>query len=193
VPLISSNNGHTISAFPGFDPLTGTLMSNEMRNFTIEAGPARPSTSDLGDGRGLKATVFGANFEQKIGGWDVSNKLNVFSGDLNTIAMFTGNNPLTAVPTSQAIAGQHGNRGHGRGGRRPGRLGHRYLCAAAAARSTEPAGGAGRPVVGREKQLRSFTDELRVSRELGKDNTSPSAPTSPTTRRTTSGTWATAT
>jgi iron complex outermembrane receptor protein len=41
VPLISSNEGRTISEFPGFDPLTGTLMSNEMRNFTIEAAPGK--------------------------------------------------------------------------------------------------------------------------------------------------------
>src|SRR6202022_4459123 len=41
VPLISSNNGRTITAFPGFDPLTGTLMSNEMRHFTIDAAPGK--------------------------------------------------------------------------------------------------------------------------------------------------------
>ncbi|WGG50292.1 TonB-dependent receptor plug domain-containing protein [Rugamonas sp. DEMB1] len=44
VPLISSNNGHTISAFPGFDPLKGTLVSGEMRNYTIEAAPGKTLT-----------------------------------------------------------------------------------------------------------------------------------------------------
>jgi iron complex outermembrane receptor protein len=57
VPLISSNNGHTISSFPGFDPLRGTLMSNETRNFTVEAGPGKTLTYDLGDGRGLSSNL----------------------------------------------------------------------------------------------------------------------------------------
>jgi outer membrane receptor protein involved in Fe transport len=96
VPLISSNNGHTISSFPGFDPLKGTLMSNEMRNFTVEAGPGRTLNYDLGNGRGLNSNLIGADFQQKFNGWDVSNKLNYFTGNLDTIAMFTGNNPLSA-------------------------------------------------------------------------------------------------
>jgi iron complex outermembrane receptor protein len=110
VPLISANNGRNISSFPGFDPLTGTLMSNEMRNFTVQAGPGKTLNYDLGDGRGLKSTLLGADFQQTINGFDVSNKLNYFSGDLNTIAMFTGNNPLTAADyLAQAIASNNGN------------------------------------------------------------------------------------
>jgi outer membrane receptor protein involved in Fe transport len=170
VPLISSNNGHTISAFPGFDPLTGTLMSGEMRNFTIEAAPGKTLTKDLGDGRGLKATVFGANFDQKIGDWSVSNKFNRFDGDLNTIAMFTGNNPLSMSDyISQAIASANSN-----------------PAVVAAAGGVATSGTAsyvhGGTVAGNqqvvqaglwavEKQLKSFTDELHVSKELFKGNT----------------------
>jgi iron complex outermembrane recepter protein len=171
VPLISANEGRSISAFPGFDPLTGTLMSNEMRNFTVEAGPGKTLNYDLGDGRGLKSTLLGADFQQKINGWDVSNKLNYFTGDLNTIAMFTGNNPLTASDyLSQAITSANGNAG---------------VVAAAGGAATTGAitytngGGVvapGQQVVQAglwavEKKLRSFTDEVRVSRDITPDNT----------------------
>jgi iron complex outermembrane receptor protein len=171
VPLISANNGRNISSFPGFDPLTGTLMSNEMRNFTVQAGPGKTLNYDLGDGRGLKSTLLGADFQQTINGFDVSNKLNYFSGDLNTIAMFTGNNPLTAADyLAQAIATNNGNAA--------------IVAAAGAAASggtiTYTNGGgavaANQQVVQAglwavEKKLRSFTDEFRVSKDIGRDNT----------------------
>jgi iron complex outermembrane receptor protein len=94
--------------------------------------------------------VFGANFEQKIGGWDVSNKLNYFSGDLNTIAMFTGNNPLTAADyLAQAIASAT------TATRPPSRRPAASWPPAAITYTSgggavggEPAGGAGRPVGG---------------------------------------------
>ncbi|MBJ7309491.1 TonB-dependent receptor domain-containing protein [Rugamonas sp. CCM 8940] len=170
-PLISSNNGRSISAFPGFDPLKGTLVSGEMRNFTIEAAPGKTLTRDLGDGRGLKATVFGANFDQKIGEWSVSNKFNHFSGDLNTNAMFTGNNPLSMADyTAAAIKSANSNAAvlAAAGGK-----------LATAASTTYVHGGnvaADQQVVQAglwavEKKLSSFTDELRVSKEVGKDNT----------------------
>jgi outer membrane receptor protein involved in Fe transport len=171
VPLISSNSGHTISAFPGFNPLTGTLMSNEMRNFTVEAGPGKTLNYDLGNGRGLNATVIGADFQQKINGWDVSNKMNAFNGDVNTIALFTGNNPMTASDyLSGAIATNNGS-----------------AATVAAAGGVKATGGTMTYVHGGavdpnqqvldaglwavEKKLRSFTDELRVSRDIGRDNT----------------------
>jgi outer membrane receptor protein involved in Fe transport len=172
VPLISSNNGHTISAFPGFNPLTGTLMSNEMRNFTVEAGPGKTLNYDLGNGRGLNANLVGADFQQKMNGWDVSNKLNYFSGDLNTIAMFTGNNPLSAADyLAQAVSTNNGSAATvaAAGG----------VAATGGALTYVNGGGAvapGQQVVQAglwavEKKLRSFTDEFRVSKDIGYNNT----------------------
>jgi outer membrane receptor protein involved in Fe transport len=162
VPLISSNNGHTITAFPGFDPLTGTLMSNEMRHFTIDAAPGKTLERDLAEGRGMKATVFGADYEQKMNGWDVSNKANYFSGDLNTIAMFTGNNPLTAA-AYLANANATYNKGA------PATSGSMAYVHGGAVDPNQQVVQAGLWSV--EKKLTSFTDELRVSRELVKDHT----------------------
>lgn len=158
VPLISSNNGRDISEFPGFDPLTGTLMSNEMRHFTIDAAPGKTLERDLADGRGMKATVWGANYEQNLAGWDVSNKANYFSGDLNTISMFTGNNPLTAAdylananrtynPTAATASGSM-----------------TYVNGGGSVDRNQQVVQAGLWSV--QKQLSSFTNELRVSREV---------------------------
>ncbi len=158
VPLISSDNGHTITSFPGFNALTGTLMGNELRNFTIEAAPGKTLNYDLGDGRGLQSNVVGAEFDQKINGWNVSNKANYFSGNLNTIAVFTGNNPQTmasylanAVTTNGATSGTatyvHGG----------------------AVDPNQQVMSAGLWAV--EKKLTSFTDEFRISKELVKNNT----------------------
>lgn len=162
VPLISSDNGRTITEFPGFDPRTGTLMSNEMRHFTIDAAPGKTLTRDLADGRGMDATVFGAEYEQKLGGWDVSNKANYFSGDLNTISMFTGNNPLTAAAYLANANATHN----------PG-------AAAGSGSISYVKGGAVDPnqqvvqagLWSVEKKLSSFTNEFRISRELLKNNT----------------------
>ncbi|KQQ87062.1 TonB-dependent receptor [Massilia sp. Leaf139] len=158
VPLISSNNGRSISEFPGFDALTGTLMSNEMRRFTIEAAPGRTLERDLADGRGMKATVWGADYEQKLGGWDVSNKANYFSGDLNTIAMFTGNNPVTAAAYLAAANATHNPLAAATSGSMT------YVNGSGVVAPNQQVVQAGLWSV--EKQLSSFTDELRVSREV---------------------------
>lgn len=171
VPLISSNEGRTISEFPGFDPLKGTLMSREMRKFTVEAAPGKTLNYDLGDGRGLKATVFGAEFDQDLNGWTISNKFNRFDGDLNTIAMFTGNNPLTmGAYKAAAIASANANAAvTGAAGGAATSAVATYVNGSGAVSDSTQVVQAGLWAV--EKKLKSFTDELRVSREWIKDNT----------------------
>lgn len=171
VPLISADQGRSISAFPGFDPLKGTLMSNEMRRFTVEAGPGKTLTYDLGDGRGMKATVFGADFDQQFAGWNVSNKFNRFDGDMNTIAMFTGNNPLSmGAYKAQAIASANGKAPVlAAAGRAATEATATYTTGGAPVADSTQVVQAGLWAV--HKQMKSFTDELRVSREWLPDNT----------------------
>jgi iron complex outermembrane receptor protein len=165
VPLISANEGHSISEFPGFDPLTGTLMSGEMRRFTVEAAPGKTLNYDLGDGRGLKATVLGADLDTKFNGWNLSNKFNYFKGDMNTIAMFTGNNPLTMGAYNAAAINTHRNAVAGQTATTATAT---YLDGTPVSASQQVV-QAGLWAV--EKKLESFTDELRVSKEWMKDNT----------------------
>jgi iron complex outermembrane receptor protein len=165
VPLISANEGHSISEFPGFDPLTGTLMSGEMRRFTVEAAPGKTLNYDLGDGRGLKATVLGADLDTKFNGWNLSNKFNYFKGDMNTIAMFTGNNPLTMGAYNAAAINTHRNAVAGQTATTATAT---YLDGTPVSASQQVV-QAGLWAV--EKKLESFTNELRVSKEWMKDNT----------------------
>ncbi len=171
VPLMSANDGRSISEFPGFDPLTGTLMSNEMRLFTVEAAPGRTLNYDLGDGRGLKSNLFGAEFQQNLNGWQVSNKLNYFNGDLNTVAMFTGNNPLRAGDyLAGAITAANGNAAAVAAAGRLATTGAiTYANGGGAVDPNQQVVQAGLWAV--EKKLRSFTDEFRVSRDIGTDHT----------------------
>ena len=51
VPLIGSNTATgQPGSYPGFDPLTGTFASNELRNVQLEVGPGRTLQKDLADG-----------------------------------------------------------------------------------------------------------------------------------------------
>jgi outer membrane receptor protein involved in Fe transport len=172
VPLMSANEGRTITAFPGFDPLKGTLMSNEMRRFTVEAAPGRTLNYDLGDGRGLDSNLFGVEFQQDLNGWQVSNKLNYFDGDLDTIAMFTGNNPLRAGDyLASAITSANGNAAvvAAAGGVRATTGTMTYANGGGAVDPNQQVVQAGLWAV--EKKLRSFTDEFRVSKNIGEDHT----------------------
>jgi iron complex outermembrane receptor protein len=167
VPLVGATSaGGKPSAFPGFDPLTGTPLSNELRNVTLEVAPGQTVQKDLADGRGLHATVFGADFDQAIDGWQLSNKFNHFNGDVPTLAIFTGNSPLTITDyLSNAIATSNSDAA---------------LTAAAgraATKGTAVFAADGKPVPANqqvmsagiwsvEKNLKSTTDEFRVSKEI---------------------------
>ncbi|XLZ68445.1 TonB-dependent receptor [Massilia sp. SR12] len=158
VPLISSDEGRSISPFPGFDPLKGTLMSSEMRHFSVEAGPGATLHHDLGDGRGLHATVLGMEFDQALGRWTVSNKFNRFIGDLNTIAMFTGNNPLAMSAYNAAALKANG-----------GTLASATYLDGTPVAAEQQVVQAGLWSV--RKHLKSFTDELRISKAWLPDHT----------------------
>jgi iron complex outermembrane receptor protein len=167
VPLVAaSSSGGKPSAFPGFDPLTGTPLSNELRNVTLEVAPGKTVQKDLADGRGLKANVFGADFNQNIEGWQVSNKLSYFSGDAPTLALFTGNTPLTIdAYMSAAVASANKDAALLAAAGRPATKGTAVFASNGAA---VPAGqqvmSAG--IWSVEKGLKSTTDEFRVSKEL---------------------------
>ncbi|MGZ3182038.1 MAG: TonB-dependent receptor [Telluria sp.] len=172
VPLIGATSASgQPSGFPGFDPLTGTLASNELRNVDLEIGPGQVLHKDLANGRGLKSTVLGSEFQQRIEGWNVTNKMNYLSGSAPTLAIFTGNAPLSIdAYIANAIASANGDA--------------KVLAAAGkpatAGTATFTNGGgavpAGQQVLSAgiwsvDKDLKSFTDELRVNKEIVKGHT----------------------
>lgn len=167
VPLYGATSAEgQPTPFPGFDPLTGTLMSNELRNVRLEIGPGQVLQKDLANGRGLKASVVGADYAQRIGGWNVSNKLNFMKADAPTLAIFTGSNPMTmdryltdsiaranAMPAVVTAAGAPATAGTAI-----------YVNGGAAVDGAQQVLSAG--IWSVEKKLKAVTDELRVSREL---------------------------
>lgn len=174
VPLLADGNGH-IRTFPGFDARNDTLIGNAMRHADIQVTPgATPGTisRDLADGRGIDLSVYGSKLDLEFGDWSLSNRANYVIGDTPTNALFTGNNPKTLGSfIDDAIASANGN-----------------AAVVAAAGGQLATGGtasfanggnltdmnqqvidAGFWIV--DKRIRSFTDELRLSRELFSGNT----------------------
>ncbi len=90
IPLHQNSPGN-FSAYPGFDPLTSTYYSKAMQNVTLQ-GAYGPVNADLGNGRGAKMNFFGGNFDYEIAGWSISDKFLYNEGDMNTNALFSGNN-----------------------------------------------------------------------------------------------------
>lgn len=156
VPLISATTADgQPSAFPGFDPLKGTLASNELRNVRLEVAPGQVLQKDLADGRGLKATLLGADYSQTIGDWNISNKVSFLKGDAPTLAIFSGgSNPLTMDQYVQNAATRYGATSGTA----------TYVNGGAAVSGSQQVLSAG--IWSVEKDIRAFTDELRISKEV---------------------------
>lgn len=178
VPLLSSDGGKKLSAYPGFDPGTGTFYSNELRGISLEVAPNDGKGDngyvkrDLADGRGARATMLGASIDKRFDEWTLSNKLHVTSADAPTYALFTGGNPqtlgefitsqVTAANASPAVVAAAG--GPATGGSASFVNGGQALTDMDRAVIT-----AGLWTV--DKKLKSFSNETRLSRDLFKGNT----------------------
>lgn len=161
VPVVLTPSGG-LSAFPGVDPLKWTPMTNQTRLFTLPDG----TKGDLADGRGADNDTFGFDFDQKVNGWNVSNKLIYFKGDQNTIAMFSGPTPTTFADQSASfIASANGNAAltAAAGGPATSASGV-YVDGSGAVNANTQTIEEGLWVV--KKHLRNFTDELRLTKEV---------------------------
>lgn len=173
IPVVQ--NGSSVSSYPGFDALRDYFYSNEMRHIVLETGRQVGTTAggapiiqretverDLATGRGAEVQTYGLNLDKKFGDWTLTNKTNLTTGSVPTYAIFSGTNPTTigAYIDEQAGAGST----NGSGG----------------TASFVNGGGAitdmnlrvirnGLWVV--DKEMRSFTSETRLSRELGGGHT----------------------
>ena len=167
VPLISATSAKgQPSAFPGFDPLTGTLASGELRNVRLEIGRDQVLERDLADGRGLKVNLVGADYKQTIAGWSVSNKLSFLKGDAPTLAIFTGASPLSMSSyIANAVTSANGMASVVAAAGRPATGGSAtYVNGGAAVAGSQQVLSAG--IWSVEKEIQAFTDELRISREV---------------------------
>lgn len=173
VPLISAtSSGAQPTPFPGFDPLTGVLAGNELRNVVLEVGPNRFINKDLANGRGLHNHVIGSEFQQRIEGWNVTNKMSYMSGRAPTLAIFTGEAPLTManyIARAVGIANGQANVVAAAGGRLATTGSAVFVNGGGSVPASDQVLSAG--IWSVEKNLKSFTDELRVNKEVVKGHT----------------------
>ena len=62
IPVIQRGTDN-FSAYPGFDPLTGTYNSEAIRRVRLDGYPGGGTNADLADGRGAQMFFVGANFD----------------------------------------------------------------------------------------------------------------------------------
>ncbi|MCW1981852.1 outer membrane receptor protein involved in Fe transport [Xanthomonas arboricola] len=155
IPLLSRNNGNDLSSFPGLNAQNGTLLGRDFRNVDLLVGPNGETIQrDLADGRGVNIDVFGGELNWDVGGWTVADRFNVMAGTAPTYALFTGDAPQRL---GDFIAG-YGTTGSGR-----------FTNGGGAVDPNQQVLEAGWWSV--DKRLNSFTNDLRLSRELFAGNT----------------------
>ena len=167
MPVLEDAQGkfHTI---PGFDARDDTLVGKEIELTQIEVGPSinggptQKKGIDLSKGRGARIYTLGSTFSYDFGLFQVQNNMSFTKGQANTYALFTGSNPETAA---QYIADQ---------------LAAPYGVGATGGTVTFANNGAtvgpNQQVIQAgiwsvEKHIKSFTDELKLSREMFSGNT----------------------
>ncbi|HWF99574.1 MAG TPA: TonB-dependent receptor [Steroidobacteraceae bacterium] len=92
IPIIQNANG-SYSAYPGFDPLTGTFNGLANQNMTLANPNGGFMNANLADGRGSRLDYFGINYDQRIGGWTLHNGFLIDGGGLDTNGWFSGPTP----------------------------------------------------------------------------------------------------
>jgi outer membrane cobalamin receptor len=170
VPLVATGTGKNVSysAFPGFNPLTGWFAGSAIQGLSVQECPGcAPLTANLADGRGANLHTFGNDIDLEVSeGVHLSNKLMFTSGDMPTIGIFTGSAPPVTLGNFIASAVTSANNtpavvaagGVATGGTAT------YVGSGAAVNPNQYVMTNGFWVV--DKQLQSFTDELRFTFEI---------------------------
>lgn len=91
-PLIDNNGSY--SAYPGFNPLTGTYNGLDNQIITIPNQVTGGfQTANLANGRGDRLYYFGIKYQQHLGSWHLMDDFIFDGGHNNTNAWFSGPNP----------------------------------------------------------------------------------------------------
>ena len=181
IPVSVSGTGknQSVSAFPGFNPNTGTFAGDALRGLSVQETPGgAPLTADLADGRGADLHMFGNDLDlQLTDSAALSNKLMYSAGEVDCYCLFNGtfgdanqSSILTlgqvigyesaAVNANPAITGTAGLATSGTG---------KIVGSGASVGLNTNVALMGFWVV--QKQIQSFTDDLRFSFDLVPGNT----------------------
>lgn len=163
IPMIQRGTD-SFREYPGFDALTGTYNSDELRHVRLDGYPNGGTTADLADGRGAEMVFLGANYDHDFdNGWSISNKFLFNAGDVDTNALFSGFNPAPLFDELYII---------------PEELGGLELPLGSA--TTSFVGGGAVPLTQDvihqgwwyiHKELENFNNDFRLSKELFEGNT----------------------
>src|ERR1700730_18618037 len=177
VTVTGTGNSQSVSAFPGFNPNTGTFAGSGLRGISVQETPnGPPVTADLADGRGANLHMFGSDLDVDINdGVSLSNKLMYSAGEMDcyslsnnfarqTLSSFISSE-IATVNANPAITGPYG------------------LATSGTARLVSPTGvpGSGALVNPNssiasmgfwivQKQIQSFTDDLRFTFDVVEGN-----------------------
>ncbi len=174
IPVAVSADGTTTSAFPGFDPNTGTFAGNATRGITVEEFPCgtpgcTPGTvsADLADGRGSDLRMLGADLNLALGAWLVSNKAGLTAGHMPTNALFNNFAPeqmstliaseLAATDSNAALMSATGGEPFVAGSAR-------YMAGGAAVDPATDVASLGFWII--DRKIHAFSDDLRFSRTI---------------------------
>lgn len=103
LPIPVQQQGTHISAYPGFDPGTGTLAGPDTRRGVLDDG----ERYDLDDGRGARIGNLGANLELRLGdGLTLRDKASWLSGHADTTGLVSSDvAPRSAADYAAALGG----------------------------------------------------------------------------------------
>jgi hypothetical protein len=179
IPVAVSADGSGISAFPGFNPNTGTFAGNATRDITVQEFPCGtpgcvPGTvsANLADGRGSDLRLMGADLNLELGAWSASEKLGFTAGHMPTNALFNNFAPETmATLIAIEIAGANNDASvMSAAGGSPFVAGKpTYVAGGGAVSPATDIASIGFWIV--DKKIQALTDDLRFSRALFPGNT----------------------
>ena len=90
VTVTGTGNSQSVSAFPGFNPNTGTFAGNGLRSISVQETPTgAPLTADLAKGRGANLHMFGSDLDLQLSDpIALSNKLMYSAGEVDCYCLF---------------------------------------------------------------------------------------------------------
>ncbi|MDB6084747.1 MAG: TonB-dependent receptor [Gammaproteobacteria bacterium] len=172
VTVTGNGSGQSVSAFPGFNPNTGTFAGSGLRGISVqETATGAPVTADLSKGRGANLHMFGSDLDLQLNDRiSLSNKLMYSAGEVDCYCLFNNlppqtlssflNDPKTGVITTTnanpAITGPYGLATSGTA---------TLVGTGAALNPNSYVASMGFWIV--QKQIQSFTDDLRFTFDLG--------------------------
>jgi outer membrane receptor protein involved in Fe transport len=166
VPVTVNGTGksQSISAFPGFNPNNGTFAGDGLRGISVVEAPGQaPITADLANGRGADLHMFGSDLDLNLtDNITLSNKAMYNAGNVNCYCLF---NNLAPQTLGSFITQEVATNGY-----------PTTTTGAAKLVSTDTTVDPNSYVASLgfwivQKQIQSFTDDLRVSFDLLQGNT----------------------